>query len=255
MTQYTNRLLFGDCLELMKDIPDKSIDMILTDLPYGVTARNEWDQIINQTDLWFAWNRIKKDETPIVLTSMQPFTSFIITSNPKGFKYEWIWEKERGTGFLNAKKQPLRKHEQILVFYDSQPTYNPIMEKLDKPYKHVLPKFESDDYNSFKTGNQDNREVKVYDTKYPSSIIRISRDDNRKNTHPTQKPVKLFEYLIKTYTNENDLVLDCCAGSGTTAIACLNTNRNYICIEKEQKYFDIMVDRINKHQQTLEVFN
>lgn len=241
---FHNQVFLGDCLEVMKDIPDKSVDMIITDLPYGVTSRNNWDQIINQTELWSAWNRIKKDETPIVLTTVQPFTSFIVTSNPKGFKYEWIWEKERGTGFLNAKKQPLRKHEQILVFYDRQPTYNPIMEKLDKPYKHVLPKFETDNYNGFRTGNKEEREIKNYDSKYPSTVIKISRDDNRKNIHPTQKPVALFEYLIKTYTNEDNLVLDCCAGSGTTAIACLNNNRKYICIEKEKKYLDIMNDRI-----------
>lgn len=251
---YKNSCLLGDCLEVMKDIPDNSIDMILTDLPYGVTARNKWDSIIPFEQLWKEWNRIKKETTPIILTAIQPFTSFTVMSNPDNFKYEWIWEKERGTGFLNAKKQPLRKHEQILVFYDKQTNYNPIMEKLDKPYTHVLPKFETDNYNGFRTGNKEERELKIYDSKYPSTIIKFSRDDNRKNIHPTQKPIKLFEYIIKTYTNENDLVLDCCAGSGTTAIACLNTNRKYICIEKEPKYYEIMKNRIESQPQKITEF-
>ncbi|MBC8549892.1 MAG: site-specific DNA-methyltransferase, partial [Candidatus Brocadiales bacterium] len=225
-----------------------------TDLPYGVTARNKWDSIIPFEQLWKEWNRIKKETTPIILTAIQPFTSFTVMSNPDNFKYEWIWEKERGTGFLNAKKQPLRKHEQILVFYDKQTNYNPIMEKLDKPYTHVLPKFETDNYNGFRTGNKEERELKIYDSKYPSTIIKFSRDDNRKNIHPTQKPIKLFEYIIKTYTNENDLVLDCCAGSGTTAIACLNTNRKYICIEKEPKYYEIMKNRIESQPQKITEF-
>lgn len=246
MTQYTNRCLLGDCLEVMKDLSDKSIDMILTDLPYGVTARNDWDQIINQNDLWSSWNRIKKDEAPIALTSIQPFTSFIVTSNPKGFKYEWIWEKQQGTGFLNAKKQPLRNHENISIFYDKQPKYNPQF-TVGKPYKC------KSGIGSLNYREQERVITENTGIRYPLTVIRVPYDKNK--LHPTQKPVALFEYLIKTYTNEGDLVLDCCAGSGTTAIACLNTNRKYICIEKEQKYFDVMIDRINKHQQTLEVFN
>ena len=244
MLQLQNQIILGDCLEKMKDIPDNSIDVVLTDLPYGVTARNKWDSIIPFDQLWKQWNRIKKETTPVILTTIQPFTSFTIISNPENFKYEWIWEKERGTGFLNAKKQPLRKHESILVFYDKQCCYNPLMKKLDKPYNHILPNSETNNYNSFKTGNNEERITKIYDSKYPTTILKIPRDNNRKNIHPTQKPVELFEYLIKTYSDETDLVLDCCAGSGTTAIACIKTKRNYICIEKDENYFNIMKNRI-----------
>lgn len=234
-----NDVILGDCLEEMKNIPDNSIDMILTDLPYGVTARNKWDRIIPFDKLWAQWNRIKKETTPVVLTSIQPFTSKIILSNFTEFKYEWIWNKLLATGFLNAKKQPLRQHESILVFYNKQCIYNPIFEKGD-PYKRSGKTSNSLNYNEVRYTGGVNESGK----RYPKTILDISNANHHKRLHPTEKPVKLFEYLIKTYTNEGDTVLDCCAGSGTTAVACKNLNRNYILIEKEQKYYDIIKERL-----------
>lgn len=242
-----NKIILGDCLEKMKYIPDNSIDMILTDLPYGVTARNKWDSIIDFKELWKQWNRIKKETTPIILTAIQPFTSFTVMSNPYNFKCDWVWIKERGTGFLNAKKQPLRKKEDVLVFYDKQCCYNPQMIDLEKPYTHIESKTNPSNYGLYKSMFKEKRDYKTYTHSYPTNILEIPREHNTKTIHPTQKPVKLFEYLIKTYTNENDLVLDCCAGSGTTAIACINTNRRYICIEKDEKYFEMIKERIEKH--------
>ena len=234
-SQLQNQIILGDCLEKMKDIPDNTIDMILTDLPYGVTSRNKWDSIIDFKLLWSQWNRIKKETSPIILTAIQPFTSFTVISNPENFKYEWIWEKQQGTGFLNAKKQPLRNHESILIFYDKQCCYNPQFTK-GKPYSCVSGKG-SNNYGEQK------QVLTVNDgTRYPLTVQKIQYDG--KKEHPTQKPIALFEYLIKTYSNENDLVLDCCAGSGTTAIACINTKRKYICIEKDENYFNIMKNRI-----------
>jgi len=231
-----NEVLLGDCLELMKSIPDKSIDMILCDLPYGVTARNSWDSIIPLDKLWGEYNRISKGA--IVLTAIQPFTSTLVVSNQEQFKYEWIWRKQQGTGFLNAKKQPLRNHESVLVFYQSQPTYNPQFTE-GKPYKCKSGK------GSLDYGEQIQVITENKGERYPLTVVDFSYDKNK--VHPTQKPVALFEYLIKTYTNEGDLVLDNCAGSGTTAIACLNTNRNYILMEKEPKYYEIILDRIKNH--------
>jgi site-specific DNA-methyltransferase (adenine-specific) len=234
-----NDVILGDCLEEMKNIPDNSIDMILTDLPYGVTARNKWDIIIPFDKLWEQWNRIKKATTPIILTSIQPFTVEVVKSNIRNFKYEWIWEKGGGSGYLNAKKQPLRNHESISVFYDKQCVYNPQLVQ-GNPYKKIQ-------VNSKPCMNYGNH--KVIDTinksglRYPKTVISIP-NSNHNSKHPTQKPVALFEYLIKTYTNEGDTVLDCCAGSGTTGVACKNLNRNYILIEKEQKYYDIIKERL-----------
>ena len=228
-------IILGDCLEKMKDIPDNSIDMILTDLPYGVTARNKWDIIIPFDKLWEQWNRIKKETTPVVLTSMQPFTSKLIMNNINNFKYEWVWEKQQGTGFLNAKKQPLRNHEQILIFYDKQCCYNPQMAE-GKPYIQTS-QVKTDNYNEFiRTPTISNG------YRYPKTVLKIDRDKSR--LHPTQKPVKLFEYLIKTYSNEGDTILDCCAGSGTTGVACKNLNRNYILIEKDEEYYNIIKERL-----------
>lgn len=237
-----NDIILGDCLEKMKDIPDNSIDMILTDLPYGVTNRNKWDIIIPFDKLWEQWNRIKKETTPIILTATQPFASMCIMSKPEFFKYEWIWEKEKGTGFLNSKKQPLRNHEQILVFYDKQCVYNPQMTKGEPYIKKQTGNSFSTNYGKQKKPN-DNFNSGY---RYPLTIVEFSRESQsyQKGIHPTQKPVALFEYLIKTYTNEGDTVLDCCAGSGTTGVACKNLNRNYILIEKEQEYYDIIKERL-----------
>jgi len=225
----------------MKDIPDKSVDMILCDLPYGTTAC-KWDTIIPFEPLWEQYKRIIKDNGAIVLTASQPFTSALVMSNPDMFKYEWIWEKSHPTGFASSKYNPLKYHESILVFADGKTTYNPQMTKgipnhsMGKIVNGGIIKSES-------SVNIKAVQSQQSDNKFPKSIQRFS-NPRFKDMHPTQKPVALFEYLIKTYTNEGDLVLDNCAGSGTTGVACKNLNRNYILIEKEQEYIDIINKRL-----------
>ena len=226
----------GDCLELMKEIPNGSIDMILCDLPYGTTAC-KWDVIIPFEPLWKQYNRIIKDNGAIVLFSQMPFGANLITSNPKMFRYEWIWEKEQGTGFLNAKKMPLKAHENILVFYKHLPTYNPQMRMGFKPYTNTSPN---------QTSNYGAYEIVVRHSdgdRYPIDIVEFNRD---KGLHSTQKPVALLEYLIKTYTNEGDVVLDNCFGSGSTLVAAVNTNRHYIGFELDEKCFDIACQRLDE---------
>ena len=227
----------GDCLELMKDIPDESIDMILCDLPYG-TTKNKWDSVIPLNKLWKSYERIIKDNGAIVLFSQMPFSAELVHSNLKLFKYEWIWQKDNGTGFLNAKKMPLKIHENILVFYKKLPLYNPQMRTGFKPYKCKQGRH-STNYGAYEQGHitESNGE------RYPIDIIKFKKDSG---LHPTQKPVALLEYLIKTYTNEGETVLDNCMGSGSTGIACVNTNRNFIGIELDEKYFNIAKERIEK---------
>ena len=227
----------GDCLELMKDISDKSIDMILCDLPYG-TTRNKWDSIIPLDKLWEQYERIIKDNGVIVLFSQMPFTAELTHSNLKLFKYEWIWEKDNGTGFLNAKKMPLKIHENILIFYKKLPIYNPQMRTGFKPYKCKQGRH-STNYGLYEQGHitESNGE------RYPIDIIEFKKDSG---LHPTQKPVALLEYLIKTYTNEGETVLDNCMGSGSTGVACKNLNRNFIGIELDENYFNIAKERINE---------
>ena len=231
----------GDCLELMKDIPDKSIDLILCDLPYGTTA-NKWDIVIPFDKLWAQYNRIIKDNAAIILFSQMPFGANLIMSNPKMFRYEWIWEKDNGTGFLNAKKMPLKKHENILVFYKHLPTYNPQMREGFKPYYNDKSdsSISSTNYRPLK-GTISSSDG----TRYPIDMIKFNRD---RGLHPTQKPVALLEYLIKTYTNEGDVVLDNCMGSGSTGVACQNTNREFIGMELDEKYFQIACDRLEAAQ-------
>jgi len=229
------RLMLGDCLELMKDIPDNSVDMVMCDLPYG-TTQNKWDSIIPFDPLWKEYNRICNGA--VVLTSSQPFTSVLITSNIKNFKCEWIWEKGVATGFLNSQKQPLRAHENICVFYNKQCTYNPI-----KTYNHEK-KTATSANNSSNYGKHKN--VKYSSTeRYPRDVLFFSGGSQSLKVHPTQKPVALMEYMIRTYTNECDTVLDNCMGSGTTGIACINSNRKFIGIEKDKKYFNAAQERIN----------
>lgn len=227
----------GDCLELMKDIPDESIDMILCDLPYG-TTKNKWDSVIPLNKLWKSYERIIKDNGAIVLFSQMPFSAELVHSNLKLFKYEWIWQKDNGTGFLNAKKMPLKIHENILVFYKKLPLYNPQMRTGFKPYKCKQGRH-STNYGAYEQGHitESNGE------RYPIDIIKFKKDSG---LHPTQKPVELLEYLIKTYTNENETVLDNCMGSGSTGVACVNTNRNFIGYELDEKYFEIAGKRINE---------
>jgi len=244
-----NKIIQGDCLEVMKEIPDKSIDMILCDLPYGTTAC-KWDTIIPFEPLWEQYKRIIKDNGAIVLTASQPFTSALVMSNPNMFRYEMIWEKSKVTGFLEAKNKPLVIHEVVLVFSKSKYSngvknkmnYFPQgLKSISKVLKPNLRGEKDKSGHNFQRPSTMN-EYTQEKTNYPRSILKINSE--ARTTHPTQKPVALFEYLIKTYTNEGDLVLDNCAGSGTTGVACQNTNRNFILIEKEPEYIKIIEERL-----------
>jgi len=313
-----NKIIFGDCLKQLKNIQSNSIDLILTDLPYGLTQCS-WDSIIPFNLMWDELKRVTKNTASLIFTSSQPFTSALIMSNPKWFSHSWIWEKEQGVNFLLANKQPLKIHEDIIIFQkpgsyniegysELRNIFDNILEKIGKNksqmikefgyrfdhcfrtstnqwelptkknYEFIINKFNLTTFPNYDSllnkyheeffriynpqlsngspyisGSGNSGEVtgkisKVQTmntgTRLPTTILKINSE---RGQHPTQKPVKLFEYLIKTYTYENNIVLDCCAGSGTTAIACMNTNRNYICIEKDEKYFKIMQDRIVKH--------
>lgn len=235
----------ADCLDIMPKIADKSVDCILCDLPFG-TTKNHWDSIIPFEPLWEQYNRIIKDDGAIVLFSQQPFTSMLVMSNPKMFRYEWIWQKESGTGHLNAKKMPMKEHENILVFYRNLPTYNPIMKQGYKPYR-----CKSGDPSS-NYGIQHSVETINNGERYPTDIIKFSRD--KEKLHPTAKPVELCQYLIRTYTNENDVVLDNCMGSGSTIIAAIRENRQYVGIEKDEHYFEIAKERIKNETSQLSLF-
>jgi site-specific DNA-methyltransferase (adenine-specific) len=234
-----NTILLGDCLEQMNLIEDKSIDMILCDLPYG-TTRCSWDEIIPFDKLWKQYERVIKDNGAIVLTASQPFTTKLVSSNMKLFRYEWIWKKGKHvTGFPNAKRMPMKNHENICVFYKRLPTYNPqgivpLVQTTRKKRKKVSEIMANTD--SLK------REYVTTHKNYPRSILDYSRDSKTK--HPTQKPVALFEYLIKTYTHRGEVVLDNCMGSGTTGVACLNTDRKFIGIEKDEFWYVEALERI-----------
>lgn len=240
-----NQVLHGDCLELMNNINDKSIDLILCDLPYG-TTQNKWDVIIPFDKLWGQYERIIKDDGVIVLTATQPFSSAVVMSNPKLFKYEWIWKKTDSTNFLNAKHQPLRIHESVLVFY-KKAKYFPQGLKPYKALKKDSSKNTTENYGETK-GNQYLQEF----TNYPESVIVFPSAND--TIHPTQKPIDLFRYLIRTYSNEGETVLDNCGGSGTTAIASIMENRNYILMEQDEKYFNIINKRIENHINQLVLF-
>ena len=226
-----NQIIQGDCLIEMQKIPDKSVDMILCDLPYGTTAC-KWDTIIPFEPLWEQYKRIIKDNGAIVLTASQPFTSALVCSNIKMFKYCWYWEKERLTNIVQVKNRAGKTVEECVIFYNKQPIYNPQMiiysgEKRTNKVKNGV---------MGKLTDSKQKKVKEYidnGFRYPTQVLKIQRDILKSNLHPTQKPVALFEYLIKTYTDEGDLVLDNAAGSGTTGVACKNLKRNYILIEKE----------------------
>lgn len=233
-------LLHGDCLELMRDIPDKSVDMILCDLPYGTTAC-KWDVVIPFEPLWEQYKRVIKDRGAIVLFGSQPFTSALVMSNPRMFSHSWVWNKKYPANYPLAKKQPMKVHEDVLVFGSS---YNPIMTKREKPIKKGANK----GADVFRKGlERDSFNGKVYTHKYPESILEYpTRKEARYS--PTQKPVALLEYLIKTYTLEGETVLDNCMGSGSTGVACVNTKRQFIGIEKDEKYFEIAKQRIENAQ-------
>jgi site-specific DNA-methyltransferase (adenine-specific) len=240
----------GDCLELMKLIADKSIDMILCDLPYGST-RCAWDTIIPLDPLWAQYKRIIKDRGAIVLTSQQPFSSMLVTSNPKWYRHEWIWEKNSAVGFLNSNRAPLRAHENILVFGKKGVNYYPVKTKGEAysvKYRNGEVKKGFLDIYSHSTPRID----KVSDGyRYPRSVLKFNSVSGlhlERGLHPTQKPIALFEYFIKTYSQPGQLILDNCAGSGTTAIACLNTGRDYLLMEQDPHYFEVINKRISDHR-------
>lgn len=237
------KLMHGDCLELMRQLPDASIDLIMCDLPYGTTAC-KWDALIPFAPLWEQYRRILKPKSAILLTSSQPFTTALIASNLKGYCYNWVWDKKFGANFAQAKRQPLKTHEDICVFsHDGKmPRYYPQMLTREKPIKlgrnsgmtAAIPLVTSSSYDG-----------KIYDEKFPDSQLHFSCREER-GLHPTQKPTSLMEYMILTYTNEGDLVLDNCMGSGTTGVACANTGRRFIGIEMDCEHFDTASKRIKE---------
>lgn len=233
----TNIIYNMECISGMKNIPDNSVDMILCDLPYGVTDC-EWDNVIPFNEMWQEYNRIAKINAAIVLFSIQPFTTKLIASNMKYFRYCWYWKKNNATGGIFAKVQPMRCIEDICVFYRKMPKYNPQgLVKLDKVKIQIKAK------NSIYDWGGKNPSIQQY-TNYPKNLLYFDGVNSKERQHPTQKPIELVEYLIKTYTDENDIVLDNCMGSGTTAVACINTNRKYIGFELDKKYFEIADERI-----------
>ena len=239
------KLIHGDCITEMNNIPDKSIDMILCDLPYG-TTKCSWDIIIPFDKLWEQYSRIIKDNGAIVLFGQEPFSSLLRCSNLKDYKYDIYWEKERITNIMQVKKSVGKNIETISVFYKNQCTYNPQMIKYDGPKR-------SNKVKNGKLGklvdDNNNKVVKEYvdnGTRYPTQVWKFKRDILTSNLHPTQKPVALLEELIKTFSNEGDVILDNCMGSGSTGVACKNTNRNFIGIELNESYFKIAEERIDK---------
>ena len=230
-------LMHGGCLERMAEIEPGSVDMVLADLPYG-TTQNKWDSVIPLDQLWPALERVAKPSAAIVLTAAQPFTSALVMSQPKLFRYQWVWEKPNATGFLNAKKQPLRAHEDVLVFCRAQPVYMPQMRTGCAPYAKKRSGGASENYG------QQTISVSASDgERYPRTVLQIAADKDK--LHPTQKPVALMEYLIRTYSHSGETVLDCTMGSGTTGVACVNTGRKFIGIERDAAYFAIAQQRID----------
>ncbi|RNB59543.1 site-specific DNA-methyltransferase [Brevibacillus gelatini] len=266
-------LLKGDCLEIMPRIPDKSIDMVLCDLPYGMTTRNKWDEIIPFDKLWDQYNRIVKENGVLVFTGRQPFTSMLITSNKKDFKYTMVWRKNLKSGNLNAKKRPMVAFEDVVIFYKEQPTYNP--QAIPRTFQTKCGKKSGKQYDKH-TSNYGKQKLEYTSESkdwlmpddvldYEDNFYIVEEVDELENKmlyfeavhnstrryHPTQKPVELFEWLVKTFTNEGDIVLDNTSGSGTTAVACEKANRKWICIEKDDDgkgnslgYCDATVERI-----------
>ena len=258
MANQENRDMFqlfkGDCLELMQQIPEGSIDMVLCDPPYGMIGC-KWDSILPFDQLWKNYFRVCKKNAAMVIFGAQPFSSLLVTSNIKMYKHEWIWKKNAGSNFAFVKYQPMKEHEEILVFCEGKLLYNPIMqERAESGWKRQKAPItfnvcttDNNMYSGIKNGVVTK---KIGPMRYPSSVQNFKRE---RGLHPTQKPVALLEYLIKTYTNEGMTVLDNCMGSGSTGIACLNTNRKFIGIEKDEKYFEIAKKRIENHKPQLEL--
>ena len=232
------------CLEGMKQIPDGTIDAVICDLPYG-TTRNQWDSVIPLDQLWTEYRRITKPNAAIVLFGQQPFTSALLMSNPQNFRYEWIWQKSRATGHLNAKKMPMKIHENVLILYDTLPTYKPRFTKGEPYVSHC-------DGNSTNYGYQAGAVIVNEGIRYPQDILNFTSEMD--TIHPTQKPVDLLRYLVLTYTNEGDTVLDNCMGSGTTAIACIKEKRHFIGFELNKDYYDKAVRRIKNEQAQMTLF-
>ena len=256
---YNNKIIHGDCLEVMKDIPDKSVDMILCDLPYGTTAC-KWDTVIPFEPLWEQYKRIIKDNGAIVLFGSEPFSSALRMSNIKNYKYDWVWVKNRPIGHTQAKNKPMNKYENIMIYSDGVTVHKGQSNKrmgyypqglirVDRVVKNSNSDLEKGSDSGFSKRQSHKKEYHQEFTNYPHNVLEFNLE---RGLHPTQKPVALFEYLIKTYTNEGEVVLDNCIGSGTTAVACINTNRKFIGIEKDEEYFKIAQERtdkalVNKH--------
>lgn len=238
-----NKLIHGECLEELAKLEDNSIDLILCDLPYG-TTRAKWDSVIDLDLLWSELKRVRKDDRAVVLFAGQPFTSALIMSNVKEFKHEWVWDKVTARGHLVAKKRPMQQHESVVIFGKGGILYNPQMIPLEKATKAGVERKRTELMGGIgETTNYTTNKIRTH--KYPKTIQTFSMDKNI--GHPTQKPIALLEYLIKTYSNEQDTVLDMTAGSGSTAIAAINTDRKYICIEKDDDYFELMENRVQNH--------
>tara|TARA_R100000951_G_C2601493_1_gene168316 strand:+ start:115 stop:867 length:753 start_codon:yes stop_codon:yes gene_type:complete len=239
-----NEIYLGDCLELIpKHVEDKSIDSIICDLPYG-TTKCKWDSVIDLPKLWSEYERVIKDNGVILLFSQTPFDKILGASNLKLLKYEWVWEKTQATGHLNAKKMPMKAHENILVFYKKLPTYNPQKTSGHNPMnnytKYIKTQNNTELYGKMKREMSGGGET----DRYPRSVITFASDKQKSCLHPTQKPLALIKYMIRTYTNEGDLVLDNTCGSGTTGLAAKNLNRNYIMMEQDPKYYEIACKRV-----------
>jgi site-specific DNA-methyltransferase (adenine-specific) len=235
-------LYHGDCLEVMKKLPDNSIDLVLSDPPYAKLNTSNWDKIIDLDLMWKELNRIKKHKSPVVLFAQQPFASRLVNSNIKKFKYEWIWDKHISRGMQTAKFKPMVRHENILIFGEEGHNYYPVMVERDKPIKR---KFYPKDKTFFGGGNDG--EYRVYTHKNPETILAGYWEKNKGKIHPTQKPVSLMEYLIETYSHEGEIVLDFCYGSNSTGLAAINKNRRYIGIEKDDGFFEKGKNRLTSH--------
>lgn len=234
-----NIIYHGDCIEGMKILPDNSVDMVLTDPPYG-TTQNKWDTVVDMDAFWKEIKRVTKKNSAILIFTQMPFTATAVMSNPKMFRYEWICEKANATGFLNAKRMPMKCHENVLVFYDKLPVYNPQFEQ-GKPYRRGLEDKNSSNYRAVKRIRSEN----TTGTRFPRDVLKVQwRSAFGKTLHPTQKPVSLCEYFIKTYKDDGGIILDPFIGSGTTAVAAKNTNRNYIGWEQNDEYFNIAEERL-----------
>lgn len=234
-----------DCLKGMEMIPDGSVDAVICDLPYG-TTRNGWDSVIPMDELWAQYRRVCKPDAAIVLFSQQPFTSALVMSNPGMFRYEWIWQKELGTGFLNANRAPLKEHENIMVFSKAQAVYHPQMKSGYEKYTRTANGYSTNYGKYIRTKTVSNGE------RFPTSVITFPRD--RDGFHPTQKPVDLIRYLIRTYTNEGGVILDNCMGSGTTAVAAIKENRHFIGFELNEEYWHKACDRVQRERMQPELF-